>query len=46
MRWILGLGGGLVNLTLLFSAEPNGPFRTCPVTTEVVAAPLQYEMVE
>ena len=26
---------------LLFSAEvPNGPFRTCPVTTEAVAAPL------
>jgi hypothetical protein len=25
----------------LFSAEvPNGPFRTCPVTTEAVAAPL------
>jgi hypothetical protein len=26
---------------LLFSAKmPNGPFRTCPVTTEAVAAPL------
>jgi hypothetical protein len=27
---------------LLFSAEvPNGPFRTCPMTTEAVAAPLR-----
>ena len=30
----------------LFSAEvPNGPFRTCPVTTEAVALPLHSHLV-